>query len=298
MTAVLDDVAGPAEDEQEQPSGRPWRERLIPLGALGATLLLVLVVPAREGSEGGIAVAGGFTEPVQELAAPGAVAAPAASTDPMAPQEQVPVVAAPPYGDLVGGGFPELTFAGDPPPPPQNSAPEPAFDPPAEQPGREPVAAPPLAVPAAPATPLTVRESGWADANPSLPSTQPAVPENGLPVAVDATGQDQRRSFVRLAGGSTELRLQIGEAAAQNTPNAATVRACPITAATWKPARNQSFADAPAYDATTCVTAVREGSLLVFDLASYGDPAQRPGFALVPAAPAPGAPYQLVLRAR
>ena len=283
MITNIDDAQDPA--AQGAPTEKLWRTRLLPLGVTAGMLVLAIVVPARSGPSGS-----GASSAALPLFTPEVVTLQAATTPPVAqpsaPSLGLPDVFAPPLVELAGGGFPAPTTT--------ENAPR-TFE--------RPTAVPPVQTPnITPATgarpPLSVREGGWSDANPMLPSTEPTVPQGGLPVAVTAAGQDQRRSFVRLTGAGTELRLGLADAAAQSSPNAAAVRACPVTGSSWTSTQNQSFANAPAYDETACVTGVRDGPRLVFDLARYGDPTRPAGFALVPRSPAPGAPYQLVLRAR
>jgi hypothetical protein len=129
--------------------------------------------------------------------------------------------------------------------------------------------------------PIAVVASGYASSLGGTPLEQDPG-GGGLPVAATG-GNDNKRSFVRLTGDETVLRLQ--EAAEGGVrSDAGGVKACAITA-DWTPARGQALDAAPAFDVNNCATGIRDANgLWTFDLSSFGPVRDTKGFALTPAA--------------
>lgn len=129
--------------------------------------------------------------------------------------------------------------------------------------------------------PVTIAASGYASRVGGTPLEQD--PGAGiLPVAATA-GNDNKRSFIRLSGEETTLRLKEA-AAGQVRPEAGSVKACLITA-DWQPARGMALDKAPAFDPTNCSTGVRDASgVWTFDVTNFAPLAESKGLALTPAA--------------
>jgi hypothetical protein len=143
-----------------------------------------------------------------------------------------------------------------------------------------PVAPPPSAGDDEDEVPLRITASGYASVFGGTPVEQPP-PEDGLPVA--ATGGNMTKlSFVRLSGTATVLKLAMVEGTGANlNETSAAIKACPITEA-WQAARGVPLADAPAYDAATCVLANVSDGAWTFDLSGLLERGRTNGFALVP----------------
>ncbi|MEA3078317.1 MAG: hypothetical protein QOF60_3225 [Actinomycetota bacterium] len=135
-----------------------------------------------------------------------------------------------------------------------------------------------------PVVALSILESGYASAAGGTPAEQ-SPPGNGLPVAA-VGGNDAKRSFVRLSGTETTLRLKaIAGSMDQVTTYQAAVKACVITTADWVPRRGQKLDAGPAYDLSQCATGVAgAGGVWTFDLGYFGSVSAGNGFALVPGA--------------
>lgn len=137
--------------------------------------------------------------------------------------------------------------------------------------------------------PLTLAATGWASASGGTPLADAGVPEATLPVGT-RLGQPDKVSFVRLTGGATELVLTEEPEGRRDTPtgDAPAVQICQIEEPGWEEAGGQSFDDAPSWDAESCVAGVGgDDGRWVFDLATFADPADPRGFALVPTDEAP-----------
>jgi hypothetical protein len=132
--------------------------------------------------------------------------------------------------------------------------------------------------------PLEIVASGYSSASGGTPAEQ-SPPRNGLPVAAFG-GNDVRRSFVRLRGTETTLRLKaMPEQNATLNGDQAAVKACGITTPNWTPARGQKLDAGPAYDAGLCSTGTAGADgVWTFDLTYFGSVEAGYGFALVPAA--------------
>lgn len=142
---------------------------------------------------------------------------------------------------------------------------------------------------------LGVVASGWASATAGTPLGADGVPDGSLPVG-KRIGQDDKRSYVKLAGQGVVLSLR--EKADGNRapvgPGPVIVRACKATAE-WQPGENLTFDQIP-FDPDACVDGRREADgSWTFDLGSF-PAAQRvdtKGFALVPGGTDAAIDYQV-----
>lgn len=137
--------------------------------------------------------------------------------------------------------------------------------------------------------PLEVAAAAWASASAGTPLAAAGVPEGTLPVGNRFARLD-KASFVRLAGGGSELVLVEDEAGhrAPPTDEAPTVQACRIAEPGWEEAEAQSFDEAPTWDDAACAVGTRgEDGTWVFDLSALGVTEGDAGVALVPAPEAP-----------
>lgn len=142
-----------------------------------------------------------------------------------------------------------------------------------------------------PKKPISIVASGYSSSTGGTPLEQDPG-SGGLPVGA-AGGSDTKRSFVRLAGDETTLRLK--EAASGNVaPDRAAIKACPISTSSWTPGRGQALSAGPAYD-NGCVAGTRATSgVWTFDLARFAPLGAGNGFALTTAS-ATGLTFQVVL---
>jgi hypothetical protein len=133
--------------------------------------------------------------------------------------------------------------------------------------------------------PLRIVGSGYASATAGTPLEPVSNPSaTGLPVASEGT--DTKRSFLRLTGDDSVLRLKLAtDPGANRFEPVAAVKACPITAASWEPARAMTFSAAPAYDCMISVAGARDAATgeWTFDLHPFLGDALARGVALVPA---------------
>lgn len=141
---------------------------------------------------------------------------------------------------------------------------------------------------------LSILASGYSSRTGGTPLEQDP-PGGGLPVAATG-GQDAKRSYVKLGGTGTVLRLKLVTDANQNiNVETAAVKVCPITKADWQPARGQALDAGPPFNVDRCQAGVaKAGGVWEFDLEQFGPPAELPGFALTRAAGASGATFQVV----
>ena len=145
---------------------------------------------------------------------------------------------------------------------------------------------------------LAVVASGWASVTAATPLGGEGVPQGTLPVG-KRFGQDDKRSFVRLAGQGTVLTL-VEDAAGARGPigtGIAIVRVCKATSS-WEEGGGQTF-DAVTFDDTTCVDGLDDGSgTWSFDLGSF--PADQRvdarGFVLVPGGQDADVDYQVAFK--
>ena len=147
---------------------------------------------------------------------------------------------------------------------------------------------------AAPAPkPLQVVGRLWAGRTGGTPLAEEGVPEGTLPVG--ARVQDDRLSFVRLAGDGTALGLAEDPEGRRDTNGPAKVQACKVTEP-WSDGEGIPLQDAPAYDPNKCVEGTLSASgVWLFDLSSFSDRTDDRGFVLRPGAGA-GLEWQVALR--
>jgi hypothetical protein len=106
-------------------------------------------------------------------------------------------------------------------------------------------------------------------------------------------GQEDKRSYVRLSGTDTVLRLSEKGAGRATGGSVVSVRACRVAVADWAEGSGVALASAPAFDANACVKGERAtDGVWSFDLSGYPDRADNKGFALV-VAPDGGVDFQV-----
>jgi hypothetical protein len=142
--------------------------------------------------------------------------------------------------------------------------------------------------------PLTITASGYSSRTGGTPAEQ-NPPNNGLPVA-SAGNQDAKRSYIKLSGDTTLLRLKlVGDANQNINADAAALKICPIKTANWQPARGQALDSGPAFNADTCQAGKRvDATTWDFDLEQFGRPSDVPGFTITRGAGATGNSFQVV----
>lgn len=137
--------------------------------------------------------------------------------------------------------------------------------------------------------PLTITAAAWASRAGGTPLSTTGVPDDSLPVGT-RLGQDDKRSFIRLAGDESTLTLvPIDDEDGQRNPGEAVIRMCQITEGGWDEGEGMSFDDAPPYDEEDCVDGIyndADGSW-AFSLFVYPNATDERGFALVPGEDAP-----------
>lgn len=137
--------------------------------------------------------------------------------------------------------------------------------------------------------PLQIVEAAWASRTAGTPLASEGVPEGSLPVGT-RVGQDDKRSFVRLEGGDTQLVLtENPEGTREARSGDPAVRACQVVDGDWEASEEpMSFDDAPEFDEETCVDGQRDDDgTWSFDLLLLDDPTGDAGVALVPGEEAP-----------
>jgi hypothetical protein len=139
--------------------------------------------------------------------------------------------------------------------------------------------------------PLMIVASGYASRVGGTPLEQDPG-GGGLPIA-STGGQDNKRSFIRLTGDETLLRLQ-ETASGQIRSDAGLLKVCLITGP-WQPARGQALDAAPKFDSGNCSTGTRDANgMWSFDLSSFGPVADIQGLAITPGA-GTAATFEVVL---
>lgn len=141
-------------------------------------------------------------------------------------------------------------------------------------------------------SPLRITASLYATNGAGTPLATQDVPEGSLPVG-KRLGQEDKRSYVRLAGTQTELRLSESGTGRSTGNSVVAVQACRVTAAGWSEGRGVALSAAPAFDANACVKGQRAtDGVWSFDLSPYPDRTDAKGFALV-VAPDSGVDFQV-----
>lgn len=170
--------------------------------------------------------------------------------------------------------------------------------PPAAFSGNESAAAPDAQITTTPGgfesdkpTPLTVTARLYATLGASTPLATQDVPDKSSPVG-NRVGQEDKRSYLRLAGTATELRLT-ETTGGRTTRGPVVVQICQVTDAGWPEGKGVAFSAAPKFDAKACVLGVRASDgVWSFDLASFASPTDNRGVALV-VGPGAGVDFQV-----
>jgi hypothetical protein len=132
--------------------------------------------------------------------------------------------------------------------------------------------------------PLFIVRSGWWSATAATPLGGEGVAEGTLPVG-KRVGQDDKRSFIELAGDESILTMKEEAEGSRQQLGAPQIQICPISTE-WEDA--EGMTESPPYDTNSCVTgSYGDGGVWTFDLTQFGAVAEWAGFAIVPA---PGAP--------
>ena len=142
---------------------------------------------------------------------------------------------------------------------------------------------------------LVVVENGWARSR-GITDLFPATIDDGeLPVG-STLGREDYRSFVRLDGEGSELRLSVIDDHPDNrSAEAASIQACANTTDTWAAGGDQAMGDAPNPDPARCVEGVRDDNEFRFDLSGLAvEPAA--GLSLLGGGTQAGASFTVVLR--
>jgi hypothetical protein len=140
--------------------------------------------------------------------------------------------------------------------------------------------------------PLTISAKLWATNGSGTPLATQDVPNGSLPVG-KRVGQEDKRSYVRLSGTDTLLRLAEAGSGRSTGGSVVSVQACRVTQADWAEGSGVALSSAPAFEATSCVKGQRAtDGVWEFDLSAYPDRADAKGFALV-VAPDGGVDFQV-----
>lgn len=142
--------------------------------------------------------------------------------------------------------------------------------------------------------PLQLVGAAWASRTGGTPLAKQGVPEGTLPVG--SRVEDDKLTYVRLAGDGTVLGMAVDPTGARDTNGPAKIQACKVTEA-WKDgAEAIPIQERPAHDINRCAQGTLSASgAWVFDLSSFPNRADQFGFALVPAEGA-GLDWQVTFR--
>jgi hypothetical protein len=168
-----------------------------------------------------------------------------------------------------------------------------------------------LASPASAADEVGVAQTAWfwQRLAPSVVSPEPSnVPAGDLAVAADASGAATKQSYVQLDLSTIPARatldalavtLSVDPAATNVTAAPPALTACPVTGV-WSSGVEGDWAARPAHDCTTSSPGVYDATAQTyrFDLMALAPTwlaATNRGFAIVPGASTPGAPFQVSL---
>lgn len=130
---------------------------------------------------------------------------------------------------------------------------------------------------------LAIVASAYASATAATPLGAQFVPPDTLPVG-KRFGQEDKISYVRLAGQADRLELAEDPAGSRSTAGTIGIVACRVTVSNWSEGENKAFSEIP-FDRNQCVPATRDDffATWVFDLSAFPDRTDDKGFALVPA---------------
>jgi hypothetical protein len=136
------------------------------------------------------------------------------------------------------------------------------------------------------ARPIRIVQSGYSSRTGGTPLEQ-EPPSDGLPVSALPNGEAAKRSFVKLEGDETILKLKLVDDPSNVGAEQAVVRACVISVDGWKAERGMAMDAEPTWG-EPCVDGARgEDGVWTFDLTVFGSPESNAGFALTPGGPAP-----------
>lgn len=141
--------------------------------------------------------------------------------------------------------------------------------------------------------PLQVVGKLWAGRTGGTPIAKDGVPEGTLPVG--ARVEDDRISFVKLAGDGTSLGFAEEASGRREVSGPPKLQACKATES-WTDAEAVPLPDAPSFDPNRCVEATSSANgVWLFDLSSFPDRTDEFGFVLKPGDGA-GLEWQVALR--
>lgn len=139
--------------------------------------------------------------------------------------------------------------------------------------------------------PLTITARLYATLGAGTPIATQDVPDKSSPVG-NRLGQEDKRSYVRLAGTATDLILTEAPQG-RETRGPALVRACQVLDADWPEGKGVALAAAPKIDAGACVLGLRASDgVWTFDLSAFANPTDTRGIALT-VAPGSGVDFQV-----
>ncbi len=257
-----------------------------------AILLMVAFLPGERAGRGGLVA----TAPPPAL--PVADAATAGTSAPVAVPTEAPVAvpsssfdsgppsfAVQPSGTFATGRTFESSSGSFTAPPPAFAGDEAAAAPDAE------IAATPGGFEADKPKPLTITARLYATLGAGTPVATQDVPDKSSPVG-NRLNQEDKRSYVRLAGSAKELMLTEAPQG-RETRGPALVRACQVLDADWPEGKGVALASAPKIDAGACVLGLRASDgVWTFDLSAFASPTDTRGIALT-VAPGSGVDFQV-----
>ena len=128
---------------------------------------------------------------------------------------------------------------------------------------------------------LRVTERGWATPEATAALAAATIPQGGLPVAAIA-GDEDKRSYLRLSGAGTHLRLALhSEPGSAVLEDMANVRACPVVSGDWTGRPAMKLERAPRMDCSVRAPGrLQRDGTYAFDLSAFADRARANGVAL------------------
>lgn len=256
-----------------------------------AILLMVAFLPGERAGRGGlVATAPPPARPVANAATPSPASAPVPTDAPLAVPTATfdsgpPSFAVQPSGTFSTGRTFESSSGSVSAPPPPFSGDESTAAPDAE------ISTTPGGFEAAKPTPLTITARLYATLGAGTPLATQDVPDKSSPVG-NRVGQEDKRSYVRLAGTATELVLTEAPKG-RETRGPALVRACQVLDADWREDKGVALTAAPKFDAGACVLGIRASDgVWSFDLSGFASPTDSRGIALT-AAPGSDVDFQV-----
>lgn len=255
-----------------------------------AILLMAAFLPGERAERGGlVATAPPPARPVANAAASTAAPAAVPTDAPVAPSSSFDSApqsfAVQPSGTFATGRTFESSSGSFTAPPPAFSGDASAAAPDAE------IATTPGGFEADKPKPLTITARLYATLGAGTPLATQDVPDKSSPVG-NRLNQEDKRSYVRLAGTATDLMLTEAPQG-RETRGPALVRACQVLDADWPEGKGVALASAPKIDAGACVLGVRASDgVWTFDLSGFANPTDTRGIALT-VAPGSGVDFQV-----